>query len=137
MPRAEYDRQWSRWQADTTYSLRRRIHRLFRQTVGRELGKALRPRHERSECKPDRAQPVRTGNVPRIKEAALKKLLFALILLCTISTLGLAHHSFAMYDQTKTITLTGRLTRFVLGANHAQLLFELLGPDGKQQLDSN
>src|SRR2546425_1124596 len=38
-----------------------------------------------------------------------------------------------MYDQTKTLTLTGKLTRFVLGANHAQLLFELLGPDGKPQ----
>jgi len=42
-----------------------------------------------------------------------------------------------MYDQTKTLTLTGKLTRFVLGANHAQLLFELLGPDGKPQLDAN
>ncbi|HEY8521111.1 MAG TPA: DUF6152 family protein [Gammaproteobacteria bacterium] len=50
-----------------------------------------------------------------------------------------AHHSFAMYDVTKTLTLTGRLTRFIPGANHAQLLFELvdergetiLGDDGK------
>jgi hypothetical protein len=67
----------------------------------------------------------------------VKKLLSAAILLGTISTVALAHHSFAMYDQTKTITLTGRLTRFVLGANHAQLLFDLLGPDGKPQLDAN
>src|SRR6266581_320117 len=67
----------------------------------------------------------------------MKKLLSAVILLCAFSMLAVAHHSFAMYDQTKTITLTGRLTRFVLGANHAQLLFELLGPDGKQQLDAN
>src|SRR5207249_10415842 len=35
------------------------------------------------------------------------------------------------------LTLTGKLRRFVLGANHAQLLFELLGPDGKPQLDAN
>ena len=42
-----------------------------------------------------------------------------------------------MYDQTKTVTLTGRLTRFVLGANHAQLLFEVLGPDGNPQLDAS
>src|SRR2546428_14084775 len=42
-----------------------------------------------------------------------------------------------MYDQTKTLTLTGKLTRFVLGANHAQLLFELLGPDGNPQVDAN
>ena len=51
------------------------------------------------------------------------------------STPALAHHSFAMYDQTTTKTLTGKLTRFVLGANHAQLLFELLQSDGKPELD--
>ena len=67
----------------------------------------------------------------------MKKILSATLLLCTISTFAAAHHSFAMYDQTKTVTLTGRLTRFVLGANHAQLLFDLLGPDGKPQLDSS
>jgi Family of unknown function (DUF6152) len=54
-----------------------------------------------------------------------------------VSTSLLAHHSFAMYDQNKTKTLTGKLTRFVLGANHAQLLFELLGPDGKPELEAN
>jgi hypothetical protein len=53
-----------------------------------------------------------------------------------VSTPALAHHSFAMYDQNKTKTLTGKLTRFVLGANHAQLLFEVLGPDGKPELDA-
>jgi hypothetical protein len=42
-----------------------------------------------------------------------------------------AHHSFAMYDQTQTKTLTGKLTRFIPGANHAQLIFELVGPDGE------
>lgn len=49
---------------------------------------------------------------------------------------AMAHHSFAMYDQLKQKTLTGKLTRFVLGANHAQLLFELLGPDGKPEVDA-
>ena len=39
-----------------------------------------------------------------------------------------AHHSFAMYDQNQTKTLTGRLTRYIPGANHAQLIFEVLGP---------
>jgi Family of unknown function (DUF6152) len=67
----------------------------------------------------------------------LKKLIAALILLCALSALAQAHHSFAMYDQTKTLTLTGRLTRFILGANHAQLLFELLGADGRPQLDAS
>ena len=42
-----------------------------------------------------------------------------------------AHHSFAMYDQTKQDTYTGKLIRFIPGANHAQLLFELVDTDGK------
>lgn len=46
-----------------------------------------------------------------------------------------AHHSFAMYDQSRIETLTGRLTRFIPGANHAQLLFELAGPDGEPVTD--
>jgi hypothetical protein len=44
---------------------------------------------------------------------------------------ALAHHSFAMYDQTKTVTWTGVLTRFVAQANHAEIHFVPLGPDGK------
>jgi hypothetical protein len=50
---------------------------------------------------------------------------------------GAAHHSFAMYDTTTTKTVTGKLVRFVPGANHAQLIFELLGADGKPVLDSD
>jgi hypothetical protein len=42
-----------------------------------------------------------------------------------------AHHSFAMYNMAETKTYTGRLTRFVPGANHAQLHFEVLDADGK------
>ena len=42
-----------------------------------------------------------------------------------------AHHSFAMYDQTTTKTMTGKLTRYIPGANHAQLIFQLLDDDGK------
>jgi hypothetical protein len=45
-----------------------------------------------------------------------------------------AHHSFAMYDQTKQDTYTGKLVRFIPGANHAQLLFEIVGADGKREL---
>ena len=44
---------------------------------------------------------------------------------------ALAHHSFAMYDQTKTVTWTGVVTRFVAQANHAELHFVPLGTDGK------
>jgi hypothetical protein len=48
-----------------------------------------------------------------------------------------AHHSFAMYDQSQTLTFTGKLTRFIPGANHAQMLFEVLNADGSNQLDAN
>lgn len=41
-----------------------------------------------------------------------------------------AHHSFAMYDRTESRTLTGKLTRFIPGANHAQLIFELIDANG-------
>jgi hypothetical protein len=44
---------------------------------------------------------------------------------------ALAHHSFAMYDMTKSETVTGTLTRYVPGANHAQLHFDVLDKDGK------
>jgi hypothetical protein len=42
-----------------------------------------------------------------------------------------AHHSFAMYDQTKVVTLTGVMKQFVPQANHAELHFILLAPDRK------
>jgi hypothetical protein len=48
-----------------------------------------------------------------------------------------AHHSFAMYDQSKQETLTGRLTRFIPGANHAQLIFEVVDRDGKTQVGAD
>src|SRR5215467_15374614 len=50
---------------------------------------------------------------------------------------AMAHHSFAMYDQTKTITWTGVATRFVAQANHAELHFVPLGPDGKPMRDAD
>ena len=46
-----------------------------------------------------------------------------------------AHHSFAMYDQTDVRTFTGRLTRYIPGANHAQLIFELLDATGAPIVD--
>jgi len=41
------------------------------------------------------------------------------------------HHSFAMYDQSKVVTLTGVMKQFVPQANHAELHFYLLAPDHK------
>lgn len=48
---------------------------------------------------------------------------------------GQAHHSFAMYDQQQVVTLTGRVTRFIPGANHAQMIFELLDDEGNPVTD--
>lgn len=50
---------------------------------------------------------------------------------------ALAHHSFAMYDQTKTLTLTGVVYQFVAQANHAELHLYLIGPDGKLEKDKD
>jgi hypothetical protein len=44
---------------------------------------------------------------------------------------ALSHHSFAMYDQTKIVTFTGVVTRFVAQPNHAEIHFVPLGRDGK------
>jgi hypothetical protein len=48
-----------------------------------------------------------------------------------------AHHSFAMYDQTKTVALTGVAYQFVAQANHAELHFYLIGADGKLVKDKD
>ena len=58
----------------------------------------------------------------------------ALVLVTAMAGTAFAHHSFAMYDQSKQETMTGKLTRFIPGANHAQLIFEIVGQDGKIQL---
>ena len=63
--------------------------------------------------------------------------LAGVVLMGVMTTPALSHHSFAMYDQTKTRTLTGKLTRYIPGSNHAQLIFELVGPDGKSVTGDN
>ena len=55
---------------------------------------------------------------------------FAFIVVAMVAVPVYAHHSFAMYDQTVTKTLSGKLTRYVPGANHAQLLFIVVDNDG-------
>jgi hypothetical protein len=57
----------------------------------------------------------------------------SLTLALLAATPAAAHHSFAMYDQTKQETYTGKLVRFIPGANHAQLLFEIVDAEGKPQ----
>ena len=43
----------------------------------------------------------------------------------------LAHHSFAMYDQTKTVTITGVVKQYVPQANHAEFHLILIAADRK------
>ena len=49
----------------------------------------------------------------------------------------LSHHSFAMYDQTKVVTFTGVVTRFVSQPNHAEIHFVPLGSDRKPMRDAD
>ena len=49
---------------------------------------------------------------------------------------ALSHHSFAMYDQTVTKTFTGKLTRYIPGGNHAQLIFQVVDADGKPVMEN-
>jgi hypothetical protein len=41
-----------------------------------------------------------------------------------------------MYDQTTSKMMTGKLVRYIPGANHAQLIFDVLGPDGKPMMQN-
>ena len=59
-----------------------------------------------------------------------KTLIVAVVMAMLGATSTSAHHSFAMYDQTVTKTLSGKLTRYVPGANHAQILFVVVDNDG-------
>jgi hypothetical protein len=61
----------------------------------------------------------------------------AAIAALTVVAPARAHHSFAMYDQSKDVTLTGRLTRFIPGGNHAQLLFQRLDENGEGLVKEN
>ncbi len=72
-----------------------------------------------------------------VKRAATVAGLFAFAALGIWVTPALAHHSFAMYDQTKTIVLTGVAYQFVAQANHAELHFYAIGPDGKLMKDKD
>lgn len=62
-----------------------------------------------------------------------RKVGMAAVVVCLIACAGsraFAHHSFAMYDQTIERTVTGRLFRFIVGANHSQFVFNLVDEKG-------
>ena len=65
-----------------------------------------------------------------IEATYVRNLLIAVGAAVVLAVPAAAHHSFAMYDQTVTKTLSGKLTRYVPGANHAQLLFVVVDNDG-------
>jgi hypothetical protein len=57
--------------------------------------------------------------------------LFGIALMALLlTTPALSHHSFAMYDQTKTMTVSGKLVRYVPGANHVQMNFIVVDQNG-------
>lgn len=59
------------------------------------------------------------------------------MLALVLSNSSFAHHSFAMYDTTKSMNFTGKLIRFIPGANHAQMLFEIIDEEGEYILGDN
>ena len=56
--------------------------------------------------------------------------LFGVMLLGVMAVPASPHHSFAMYDQTTTRIMTGKLTRYIPGANHAQMMFQVIDDEG-------
>jgi hypothetical protein len=60
----------------------------------------------------------------------MKRAVMAWLIIGMTAAPAAAHHSFAMYDQQVTKTMTGKLTRYIPGANHAQLIFVLMEADG-------
>lgn len=69
--------------------------------------------------------------------ACLAAGLAGVLLAAAMSSAAWAHHSFAMYDLSVSKTMTGKLTRFVIGANHSQLIFNVLEADGKLKMDAS
>ena len=91
---------------------------------------------EQMKCHFESVQPSRYRAVVgrSLKLAALSAALGIAQLMAPVAS---SHHSFAMYDTKVTRTLTGRLRQFVPGANHAQIIFEVLEPDGKVSVDAS
>jgi len=56
-----------------------------------------------------------------------------IILLVAAGTSALAHHSFAMFDQTKEVTLKGKVTDFQWTNPHAFIHIAVVAADGKTE----
>lgn len=76
-----------------------------------------------------------------MKKQSAKGWMVAVLVTCVFAGFyampAFSHHSFAMYDQTKTLVLTGVAHQFIAQANHAELHFYLIGPDGKLVKDKD
>lgn len=57
--------------------------------------------------------------------------LAALLAVGAMAVPAFAHHSYAMFDQSKTMTVTGMAYQYQPIPTHAELHVYLLGPDGK------
>jgi hypothetical protein len=66
-----------------------------------------------------------------VRSLSVAAALVGIILVGLAVTPAFSHHSFAMYDQTTTKTFSAKLTRYIPGANHVQLLFHLVDDEGK------
>jgi hypothetical protein len=62
----------------------------------------------------------------------VKKLLW-LVAALSVATPALAHHSFAVYDHTRTVTLTGKVTKFQWTNPHGFLEIDVRQQDGSIQ----
>jgi hypothetical protein len=78
---------------------------------------------------------MHAGVYSEIERICSRSLLGVAICGTFLATPVQAHHSFAMYDQKVTRNFTGRLLQIIPGANHAQIIFEVIGPDGEAVLD--
>jgi len=77
------------------------------------------------------------GSICRAAGIGLRAVAGAAFAMAAFSSPAAAHHSFAMYDRNQELSFTGRLTRFIPGPNHAQLIFELIDEAGEPVVDGD
>jgi hypothetical protein len=68
--------------------------------------------------------------------ARLKGALYAVVLAAAVAVPVLAHHSGAMFEETKEVTLSGVVKEFQFTNPHSWLLVDVKGQDGKVTTDS-
>ena len=61
-------------------------------------------------------------------------IVFTAFCLTGLTAIPNAHHSFAMYNQTVTKTMSGKLVRLIPGSSHSQFVFDVMDAEGKPTL---